>query len=146
MDLTAFNFFLQNLVLGPTTGYTVGFNFLSGDSHLIPPSTGGLTDFSGLIFGPSGSVSQAETGLFDGSAYVKIENISGLDAPTWTMFFVYNKNDEKENVLFSNYQGNSNKSGFVIGVNSSNNLYVETYGANGPLLYQSDIHMSSKNA
>ena len=147
MSLDGFNFFLNNNFgygESPSNSEPVQYvNFSSG--HNVYNT--GQFFYSGVAIGPSGSAEHAFTGKFDGFSYIDIIGESNFYAPNWTMFFVFEKTGVQSSTIFSNYQETSGqKSGFVLGVNSANKLFVETYNENGPAIYESNVNLSSKNA
>lgn len=134
MNIDAFNFMLNDR-LGITNVSPVILDFISG---------GGSGTVSG--HGPSGSVGNASSGLFDGQVYLSIEKDIGFSESDWVMFFAFEKSGTKDSILFSNYGGEAIKSGFVFGVNSANKPFVETYNENGPAIYEANIELSSRNS
>ena len=136
MSVQGLNFFYNQLNI-PTDAWKI-FYTLNSSGGFIPSISGANSIYTGIPTLPT-------TGVFSGQN-VYISNNTQLNANNWTMMFVFEKFDTKEGVLFSNYHGNNIKSGFAVGVNSANRLYLETYGDNGPDVHEADINLATRNA
>lgn len=134
-----FNYF-YNLLEIPSEYFKVFYSFNpSGSYSLIPSISGGDSAYNGVASSPTSN-------FFSGQS-VQVSNASSLHSSGWTMFFVFDKSGDSPGTLFSNFSETSGiKSGFSIGVNSSNRLYVESYDENGPAIYQSNTLLGTKNA
>src|SRR5690606_32328443 len=67
-----------------------------------------------------------------------------LFSPNCT-FLVSVENNGDGGVIFSNFQGDSIKSGFLFGINDANRLFFETFDNHGPVTYTSSTRLSKKN-
>jgi hypothetical protein len=137
--MRGFQFFLDQLQI-PRNLVRIDVDFSgSGIYNAIPEGEG---NYSGAPIGAANVV----YGNFDGNSYINLSDSGTFYNSSWSMFFVFERSGIGNHILFSNYEGNTNKSGFVIGVNSANNLYAETYTELGPTVYETNINLSSKNA
>lgn len=129
------NFFYQELGISKDA-WKIFYDF--------QPSGSVIPSLSGAQFLYSGIPSMPTTGVFSGQN-ISISNSNELNSDDWTMAFVFEKFNNQDQILFSNYHGPLN-SGFAVGVNSANHLYVETYSNEGPKLYETNIDLATRNA
>jgi hypothetical protein len=135
MSVEGFNYFYNDLGL-QSGAYKIFYDMRSG-GNIIPSLPLANPSYSGIF-------SSNFFGTFTGQN-LEIKNSTDLASDSWTMFFVFARSGVKDGILFSNYHGN-NPSGFVIGVDSRERLYLESYGQNGPTFYTSSNSLFSKNA
>src|SRR5256885_1322444 len=106
----AINFAYNQLNL-PTDSLKIFYDFQQS-GNMIPSLSGAQPQYSGIP-------STFTTGIFSGQS-VRISQAASLNASDWLMMFVFEKFNNNNGVLFSNYHGELPKSGFAIGVNSAN--------------------------
>jgi len=82
---------------------------------------------------------------FNGQNLIKIANSTG-SMNEWTIMLSFEKKTLNEGVLFSNFSSGQANSGFVIGVNSANKIYLESYDQNGPVVIENPTILGGKNA
>src|SRR6266404_2057924 len=138
MSSSGINFFFKNMSL-PASGFKVFYYFSTSGTN-IPSISGANSKYSGT------ASSFIKTGLFNSGQYVNIPYSNELSASNWMMMFVFEKMNKDNGVLFSNYHDNINKSGFSLGVNSANKLYFETFDTNGPVVFEPDLDLATRNA
>lgn len=127
----------------PLDGWQVFYDFSSGSAYL-PSVPFANTVTSGKPVGLS-SFANNGTGIFNGQGYFQIQNSTG-NLTDWTILVSFEKKTLNEGVLFSSYSSGVANSGFVIGVNSVNKIYVESYDVDGPFVIESPTILSNKNA
>jgi len=129
-----------------TNPLTVDASFLAfsqtftGSGGVVPSVAGALPIYSGQFSNTGDSV-----GYFTGQN-IRIMNETGLFSDDWTMFFVFEKTNNKEGILFSSYHGNPVRSGLVIGINDANKLFLESYSNVGPYILESPLQLGARNA
>ncbi len=136
MHSSGLNYFYNSIGF-PTDSWKIFYDF-SGSGVFMPSISGGQNGFSGVC-------STETTGYFTGQN-IKISNAQDLNASYWNIFTVFEKLPNSNGIIFSNYHGPNFPSGFVLGVNSANRIFVETYNEFGPAIYEPDITLGSKNA
>lgn len=140
MNPDSFNYF-YNLLQIPEENFAFFYDFSSGNANNLPSIPLGNSPYSGIS-----NLGDA-TGLFSGQN-IAVQKSNRLYSPSWTTFVIFEKTTKNNGILFSNLMGNTNNviSGYCIGVNSANKLYVESYDENGPKLFELDVNLASKNA
>ena len=123
---------------------------LTGSGVLVPSVSGAVEAYSGTLSSLGNFYQGLGSGYFTGQN-IEINNTdSGLYSGDWTMFFVYDKTQTGDNVLFSNFHtglvnGLPANKGFVIGINTSNKLFFESFDNNGSYIKTFNKILGSKN-
>ena len=119
MSENAFSFFYNNLDL-PDSNLKFYYDFAQGSGSNVPNLLGDS------VF--SGTLSSVEDFYSDGGGYfngqsLEINNTNQLDYSNWTLFLDWEKTEAGNSTLFSCFSGGS---GYLLGINSANRLYVAT--------------------
>ena len=126
-----------------TGTYAAHFSFdVSGQNPIANYSNYPLV--SGAISTTSGFYIIPDSGLFTGQT---ISAVSVQTGDYWTHIFVNQKTGSAGGVLFDSFQSGSNGiySGYLLGFNDANKLFVEFFDNAGPAVYTSDIVLAKKN-
>lgn len=139
-----FNYFYNSLGLSPSN-FALYYDFNEGINP-VPSVSGANPQFSGIVSNITNFYQNNGSGFFSGSN-IQISNASGLNSTNFTVFFVYQKPNAGNGVLYSTLNsGAAVPSGFIIGINDANRLYFEAYDQTGPVIYSSSNIIGSKNA
>jgi len=142
-----FDYFYTGELSLPVNQYQIYYDFNEIGANPIIPQGSSNPRYSGIISSLGSFYSVSGSGLFSSSQNISIQNASGLNATSFTAFFVYEKNYTGNAVLFSSLtSGGSVPSGFIIGINDANRLYFECYDQNGQNIYTSSNIYGGKNA
>lgn len=98
-----------------------------------------------IPFSGSAPLAPYGTGVLNSTNFLRLSGIVGLDSESWTQYFVVEKNNRNDGVLFSNFGGTGLYSGYTIGINAANNLYFETFNNVGPLVRTFSPILAHKN-
>lgn len=142
-----FNYFYTGLGL-PKSQFAIYYDFNESGVNPILPQPSSQTPFSGLISSLDNFYSVSGSGYFTGQN-IAISNASGLNSNTFSMFFVYEKPQSGNGILFSSLSSGSGggfTSGFILGINDANRLYFESRDQSGPNIYTSSNIYAEKNA
>lgn len=136
--------FRQNYdLLGFDTGsYSVHFSFdISGQNPISNNSN--YSGLSGRLSSVGSFYSTPQSGYFTG----QIITVSGV--PTgdyWTHIFINKRLTPSGGVLFDSFaSGGGIFSGYQIGFNDNNRLYLESYDNFGPVVYTSNLILAKQN-
>lgn len=145
MSAEGINFFYTGL--GLDTGvFGIFYDFNSGVNGELPSIPLASAKHSGIIQGDVDNFFGIEgTGDFS-YGYVEISEPADIFSSNCAFIFTQEKIDHSQGVLFSNFQGEAIKSGFLIGINDANKLYFEHFTNNGPRVFTSLVTYSDKNA
>lgn len=121
MKESGFNYFHNHL--GFDSGnWRVFYTFEDGAGSKISSVSGGQTLFSGELNSVGEFWNIAGSGFVSGN-FISVKNASGLSSDYWTKIFVYEKLKGNDCSLFDSRIGSS---GYKIGLNDANKLYLET--------------------
>lgn len=126
----------------PTGNWQISYDFAGSNPHV--GNSGYYPSLSGKIVNLGNNFS-GNRRIFNGNGYVQTQNVTG-DLTDWTMLFSFEKTGVSDGVLFSNFSSGSANSGFAIGVNSANKIYLESYDENGPTIIEHGAILSNRNA
>ncbi len=140
MKESGINYFAAQ-VLGNTNPMQVFYTFDDNTGSIINNRASGISGYSGVLSSVGDFWSIPNTGNCTGQ-FITITNASGLYSDNWTKTFVLKKTNTKDILLFSNLTG---QSGYAIGINNSNKLYLQTINDNIPYIYSSRNYLASQN-
>jgi hypothetical protein len=130
-----------------TSGQLQVFYAFTGGSgtHIIPSLPFGKSAYSGFIDNTGSFYDVSGSGFFGGQTSIRVNNASGLSSQTWSMIIDYKISGGQNNVLFSNYSSGTINSGWIIGVNDANSVYLEYYSNQGPQILISNTTYGTQN-
>ena len=149
MSSTGINYYLNTLGID-TGNFSIFYTFTGLAGGYLPSVSLGNPLYSGQLFNDGGQfASVPNSGLFSGSNYLQVTNVTtGLSGDT-TILMVYNRpTGVNGGVIFSSLTGvpGNYPSGWLLGVNDANRLYFEYYDANGPVVITSNKIYGQQNA
>ena len=146
MGQQGINYFYTGVLGLNENNLKVFYDFNSGDSNHILSIPIGNSEHSGLINGNSGDFfGDLGSGNFYNKS-VKIANSTGLFSNTATFIVTQEKTGQNGGTIFSNFEGNSFKSGYYFGINDANKFYWGYDNNNSPSIKTSLKNLSDKNA
>lgn len=122
--------------------WPIYYDFSQGNNP-VPSRSNAL--YSATIGSPTSFYAKSGSGAFNGAQSLSIANSSGLNANSFSAFFVYE--NIKNGVLFSTlHSGTGGISGYLIGLNSANRMYFESFDQQGSNIRTSSNIYGTKNA
>lgn len=140
MKESGINYFFTQLALN-TGFWPIYYTFEEGAGNTIYSVSGAQSGYSGILSSNVGFWIKGGSGYSSGTS-IAIQNASGLHSETWTKFFVYEKVNTQDCILFDSL---SPTSGHRIGLTKANKLYFESFNSE-PIVASFENNLSSKNA
>ncbi len=140
MKESGINYFCAQVV-GNVNPMRVFYTFDDNTGSIISNRASGISGYSGILNNVGNFWSIPNTGNCTGQS-ITVTDASGLYSDNWTKTFVLKKTNTKDILLFSNLTG---QSGYAIGINNSNKLYLQTINDDIPYIYSSRNYLASQN-
>lgn len=92
----------------------------------------------------SGAGSRSTTGDFSNNK-ITISGATGIGENEWTHLFILDRKSPNKGVVFDSLESGARWSGYRIGVNDNNQVFLECRGQFGPLSFTSNLPTATKN-
>ena len=125
MASTGLKYFWDKTIL-PVENIVSYFDFNVNSGNIITNPSWVTSGINGYLNNTSNFYLYSGSGNFNGSQYIKISG--NVDTEEWSSLICYDKQNSETQILFSSLQGSS-PSGFVVGVNQSNKLFMEYWNS-----------------
>lgn len=134
--------FYYNLLGLDLNDLLLDFQFPSGNS-VISNGAPNFPQFSGALSSVGNFYNNSGYGNFTGQS-LTIQNWSGTSS-YYSHVFITNRSGIGEGILFDSLTTGSVYSGFSLGFNAANQLYVQSYDQNGPFCYCAKMILGKQN-
>lgn len=136
-------YYLDYCSLG-TGNYLIHYSFDTNSGNIVPNSATQFPQYSGALSNTGQFWSQSGSGLFTGQI-INIPSGYGLGSNIWSHVLIYEKTGSGEGVLVDTSKTGAIQSGYILGINSNNRMFVEGYNENGPFSINSSLIIGTKN-
>lgn len=136
-----------NLIDYDISSYRIHYLFSENSGSIVPNGATGYPQYTGSLSSTGRFWTQASgSGYFTGQR-ITVNRPSGLGNDFWTHLFIYEKTGSGKGVIIDTSKTGANnlRSGYQIGLNSNNRIYLETFTSEGQISFTSSLVLGNKN-